>query len=135
MTQVTTALLATIYLITASAITYVLFSRFAWRGKASWILIGIGFMLLSLALQVVVQAVPFLILILTHIKDVLINVSSATNVVLGFVKLNIYLVTIYTGLVAGVSQEVFRYLAVRVVNSSQPHTLVMASPSWTWHSR
>ncbi|MGC8542861.1 MAG: hypothetical protein ACP5NQ_02870 [Vulcanisaeta sp.] len=113
MVQLATALVTTAYLVGASVVAYTLFSRFAWRGRASWVLIGIGFMLLSLALQVVVQAIPFLIIILTHIRDVLINASSATGVVLGFIRSNVYLVAIYMGLVAGISQEAFRYLAVR----------------------
>ncbi|WP_243666678.1 hypothetical protein [Vulcanisaeta sp. JCM 16159] len=113
MMQITTALFAITYLVAASIITYTLFSRFAWRDRVSWVLIGVGFMLIALALQVVVQAVPFLVLILTHIRNVLINASSAAGAVLGFVRSNIYLASIYMGLVAGASQEIFRYLAVR----------------------
>lgn len=135
MMQITTALFAITYLVAASIITYTLFSRFAWRDRVSWVLIGVGFMLIALALQVVVQAVPFLVLILTHIRNVLINASSAAGAVLGFVRSNIYLASIYMGLVAGASQEIFRYLAVRIVNPGRHCILVMASPSWTWHSR
>ncbi len=113
MTQAITALIAVAYLVLASVAAYVLFSRFAWRGRASWVLIGVGFMLLAVLPQAIVQGIPTLIIVLTHIREVLINGGSVIGLVQGFVKSNIYWLAIYMGLMAGVFQESFRYLAVR----------------------
>ncbi|WP_054852926.1 hypothetical protein [Vulcanisaeta distributa] len=115
MVQLMTALLAIVYLIASSVIAYVMLNRFTWRGRASWVLMGIGFMVLALILQVIAQEIPILMVILIHIKEVVIGGASLiTGLILGFVKSNIYLVAIYMGLMAGgVFQEVFKYLAVR----------------------
>ncbi|WP_148224706.1 YhfC family intramembrane metalloprotease [Vulcanisaeta moutnovskia] len=114
MAQLMTALLTIAYLIASSVIAYVMLNRFTWCGRASWVLMGIGFMVLALTLQVIAQEVPILIVVLIHIKEVLIgSASSIIDLVLDFVKSNIYLVAIYMGLMAGVFQEVFKYLAVR----------------------
>ena len=113
MTQLITALLAITYLITSSAIAYLLFSKFTWRGRAHWVLIGVGLMLMAVILQAIVQGIPTLIIVFTHISETLSNPGSIINVVQGFVKSNIYWLAIYMGLIAGIFQESFRYLAIR----------------------
>lgn len=112
--QLMTAALAVTYLVTAPIIAYAIFSRLAWRGRASWVLIGVGFMLLALIPQVITQGIPILIVLLTHIREVMIGgVSSITDLVLGLIKSSFYLMAIYMGLMAGIFQEAFRYLAIR----------------------
>ena len=113
MTQLITASLVITYLIASSVIAYLLFDRFAWRGRASWILIGVSFMILAVVLQAIVQGIPTLIIVLTHMGNALTNPESIINVVQGFVKSNIYWLAIYMGLMAGVFQESFRYLAIK----------------------
>ncbi|WP_252901649.1 hypothetical protein [Vulcanisaeta sp. JCM 14467] len=113
MMQLITALLAITYLITSSAIAYLLFSKFTWRGRAYWVLIGVGFMLLAVILQAIVQGIPTLIIVFTHVSEAPTNPGSIIGFVQGFVKSNIYWLAIYMGLIAGVFQETFRYLAVK----------------------
>mgnify|MGYP001773232510 CR=1 FL=1 len=113
MAQAVTALFSVIYLITASIIAYILFSRFTWRGRVSWVLIGVGFMLLAVVLQSIAQGMPTLIIVLSHMGEAMVSGESIIGLVQGFIKSNIYWLAIYMGFMAGVFQESFRYLAVR----------------------
>lgn len=108
-----TALFSITYLITVSVIAYVIFSRLVWRGRAMWVLIGISFMLLSVAPQSVIQGIPILVVVLTHIGEITANGASVVDLVQGFTKSNIYWLAIYIGLMAGIFQEAFKYLAIR----------------------
>ncbi|GAB6947783.1 hypothetical protein JCM16161A_19130 [Vulcanisaeta sp. JCM 16161] len=62
MAQFMTALLAIAYLIASSIVAYILLNRFTWRGRASWVLMGVGFMILALTLQVIFQEMPLLMI-------------------------------------------------------------------------
>ena len=113
MVHLTAISLGIAYLIAASIITYALFNSFARHGRVSWVLIGIGFMLLALLLQVLAQEAPFIIIILTNIKWITAGAAPIIDLVVGFVKSHIYAMAIYMGFMAGVFQEVFKYLAVK----------------------
>lgn len=113
MTHLTAISFRIAYLIAASIITYALFNSFAWHGRASWVLIGIGFMLPALLLQVLAQEAPFIIIILTNIKWITAGAAPIIDLVMSIVKLRIYAMAIYMGFMAGVFQEVFKYLAVK----------------------
>ena len=108
--------LSVAYLVASSIIAYILLSRLLWRGERDWVFIGVGYMILALVLQYLAQQAPFIVLLLSHLRDIM----EFNELVSSIIKSNIFLVSIYVGSLAGVFQEVARYFAVkdRVVEAS-----------------
>ncbi len=101
--------LSVTYLVVASIIAYILMNKLLWRSERDWVFIGVGYMILALVLQYPTQQAPFIVLLLSHLR----NIMELNELTLRVIKSNIYLVSIYMGSLAGVFQEVARYFAVK----------------------
>ena len=101
--------LSVTYLVASLIIAYILMNKLLWRGERDWVFIGVGYMILALVFQYLAQQVPFIVLLLGHLR----NIMELNELALSIVKSNICLVSIYMGSLAGIFQEVARYFAVK----------------------
>lgn len=96
-------ILGLIYPLLILVASYLAFRGKLWGSSKNWIFIGVGYMILALLVQVPIQEIPTVI---TIIRSGIIGVMEAE-------KSGGLAVAIYAGSVAGVSQEVAKFFAVK----------------------
>ena len=112
---VSTLAITVVYWVAASIVAYVTFNRALWRGSRGWIFIGVGYMLLAVIIQYVLQQIPGLVILIRELPLIL-GVKDITEInalVFNLLKPYIPWLILYYGLMAGVCQEGARYFAVK----------------------
>jgi hypothetical protein len=112
---VSTLAIAVVYWVAASIAAYVAFNRALWRGSRGWAFIGVGYMLLAVIIQYVLQQIPGLVILIREMSLIL-SVKSITEInslLLSLLKPYIPWLILYYGLMAGICQEIARYFAVK----------------------
>jgi len=107
--------IAVVYWVAASIAAYVAFNRALWRGSRGWVFIGVGYMLLAIIIQYVLQQIPGLVILIRELPLIL-SVKSITEInslLLSLLKPYIPWLILYYGLMAGICQEIARYFAVK----------------------
>jgi len=110
-----TLAITVVYWVAASIVAYVTFNRALWRGSRGWIFIGVGYMLLAVIIQYVLQQIPGLVILIRELPLIL-GVKDITEInalVFNLLKPYIPWLILYYGLMAGVCQEGARYFAVK----------------------
>jgi hypothetical protein len=59
--------IAVVYWVAASIVAYVTFNRALWRGGRGWVFIGVGYMLLAVIIQYVLQQIPGLVILIREL--------------------------------------------------------------------
>jgi len=107
--------IAVVYWVAASIAAYVAFNRALWRGSRGWVFIGVGYMLLAIIIQYVLQQIPGLVILIREMP-LMLSVKSITEInslLLSLLKPYIPWLILYYGLMAGICQEIARYFAVK----------------------
>jgi len=107
--------IAVVYWVAASIAAYVAFNRALWRGSRGWVFIGVGYMILAVIIQYVLQQIPGLVILIRELP-LMLSVKSITEInslLLSLLKPYIPWLILYYGLMAGICQEIARYFAVK----------------------
>jgi len=107
--------IAVVYWVAATIVAYVTFNRALWRGGRGWVFIGVGYMLLAVIIQYVLQQIPGLVILIRELP-LMLGVKDITEInALASSSLKPYIpwLILYYGLMAGVCQEGARYFAVK----------------------
>jgi len=107
--------IAVVYWVAASIAAYVAFNRTLWRGNRGWVFIGVGYMLLAIIIQYVLQQIPGLVILIRGMP-LMLSVKSITEInslASSLLKPYIPWLILYYGLMAGICQEIARYFAVK----------------------
>jgi len=110
-----TLAITVVYWVAASIVAYVTFNRALWRGSRGWIFIGVGYMLLAVIIQYVLQQIPGLVILIRELPLILgvKDITEINTLVFNLLKPYIPWLILYYGLMAGVCQEGARYFAVK----------------------
>jgi len=100
--------IAVVYWVAASIAAYVAFNRALWRGSRGWVFIGVGYMLLAVIIQYVLQQIPGLVILIRELP-LMLSVKSITEInslAPSLLKPYIPWLILYYGLMAGICQEI-----------------------------
>ncbi|MFP3045503.1 MAG: hypothetical protein RXR03_07870 [Thermocladium sp.] len=96
-------LLGLIYPLMILVAAYFLYGGKLWRGRGGWVFVGVGYMLLAILVQIPIQEIPTII---TIIRSGIIGIMEAE-------RSGGLIIAIYAGSVAGLSQEIAKFFAVK----------------------
>ncbi|WP_069806737.1 hypothetical protein [Vulcanisaeta thermophila] len=102
-----------LYWALAPVLALLMFRRFLWMGKWGWVFVGLGYMVLALIFQSILQQIPELVMIIMHLNSLITNSISIIELVKTFSIGNSVWLPLYIGFVAGLCQETARYFAVK----------------------
>jgi hypothetical protein len=110
-----TTLITTIYWVVSSIVFYIAFNRTLWRGRRGWVFIGVGYMLLAIVIQSMLQSIPAMLIVIKALPSILSarSISETNALMLNLLKPYALWLSLYAGFMAGLCQEVARYFAVK----------------------
>jgi hypothetical protein len=110
-----TLLITTVYWVVSSIVFYIAFNRTLWRGKRGWVLIGVGYMLLAIIIQSILQSIPAMLIVIKALPSILSakSVLEINALMLNLLKPYALWLSLYVGFMAGLCQEIARYFAVK----------------------